>query len=224
MYGPGRRMTSLLAGAFVAGLIGSPHCVAMCGGFAATCGRTPRGAVAWHLGRLTTYAALGTLAALLGRSIPGPPWVSAAVSTVLLVWFAGALAGLLPEPRLSLPGLGDTMNRLIASDAPASRFVFGMANGLLPCGLVYAALALPVALGSAPLGALAMVLFGLGTVPALATLATGLARLLGRGLWPRRLLAAGMLLVGLWSIAMREGWIGAKGPGAGGMHQHETMP
>ena len=61
-------------------------------------------------------------------------------------------------------------------DAPASRYLFGMANGLLPCGLVYAALALPVALGSAPLGALAMVLFGLGTVPALATLAAGLAR------------------------------------------------
>ena len=223
MYGPRSRMISLLAGALLAGLIGSPHCVAMCGGFAATCARTPAGAVAWHLGRLTTYAALGALAALLGRAIPGPPWVSAAVSAVLLVWFAGALAGLLPEPRLSLPGLGDTMNRLIARDAPASRFVFGMANGLLPCGLVYAALALPVALGSAPLGALAMLLFGLGTIPALATLATGLARLLRQGLWPRRLLAAGMLLVGLWSIATREGWIGAA-PGASGMHQHETMP
>jgi len=98
-----------------------------------------------------------------------------------------------------------------------------MANGLLPCGLVYAALALPVALGSAPLGALAMVLFGLGTVPALVALAAGLAGLLRRGLWPRRVLAAGMLVVGLWAIAVREGWIG------GGMtdmttHQHEAMP
>ncbi len=217
-------MTPLLLGALVAGVIGSPHCVAMCGGFAAACARTPGGAIAWHLGRLTTYAGLGALAALFGRALPGPPWVSAAVSAALLVWFAGALAGLLPEPRFALPGVSAAMNRLIATDAPGSRYLFGLANGLLPCGLVYAALALPVALGSAPLGALAMVLFGLGTVPALATLAAGLARLLRRGLWPRRLLAAGMLIVGLWSIAMRAGWIADALPGAGAGHQHGVMP
>ncbi len=215
-------MTSLLAGAFVAGLVGSPHCVAMCGGFAVTCSRTPRGAVAWHLGRLTTYAGLGALAALFGRVLPGPPWVSAVVSAALLTWFAGALAGLVPEPRVTLPGLGDKMQRLLASDRAISRFAFGMANGLLPCGLVYAALALPMALGNAPLGALAMVLFGLGTVPALATLANGLARVLRQGLWPRRLLAAGMLIVGLWSIATRAGWIGDGMHGT--THQHGTSP
>jgi sulfite exporter TauE/SafE len=216
-------VNSLLAGAFLAGLIGSPHCVAMCGGFAAACARTPAGAAAWHLGRLSTYAILGALAALAGHALPGPPWVPALVSVLLLTWFAGALAGLLPEPRLFLPGVGSAMNRLVANDAPASRYLFGMANGLVPCGLVYAALALPVALGSVPLGALAMILFGLGTVPALATLAAGLARLLRQGLWPRRLLAAGMLIVGLWSIAAREGWIGG---GIKGMttHQHEAMP
>ena len=217
-------MTALLAGALVAGLIGSPHCVAMCGGFAATCARTPRGAVAWHLGRLTSYSGLGALAALFGRTLPGPPWVAAAVSAALLVWFAGALAGVLPEPRLSIPGVSSTMSRLLAADAPSSRYLFGLANGLIPCGLVYAALALPVALASAPLGALAMLLFGLGTVPALATLAAGLARVLRNGLWPRRLLAAGMLIVGLWSIAMREGWIGSVMQGPGAMHQHGAMP
>jgi sulfite exporter TauE/SafE len=147
------------------------------------------------------------------------------VSSALLVWFAGALAGLLPEPRIALPGLGGTMTRLLARDGPAPRFLFGMANGLLPCGLVYAALALPVALGSARLGAAAMILFGLGTVPALATLAAGLARALRQGLWPRRVLAAGMLIVGLWSIAMREGWIGNAGmQGAAAGHQHGTVP
>ena len=146
-----------------------------------------------------------------------------AASVVLLIWFAGALAGLLPEPRLVLPGVGGVMTRLVARDRPGSRFLFGMANGLLPCGLVYAALALPVALGSAPLGALAMVLFGLGTIPALATLAAGLARLLRQGLWPRRLLAVGMLLVGLWSIATREGWIGRGMTGMSPHHQ-EARP
>jgi sulfite exporter TauE/SafE len=217
-------MTSLLLGALLAGVIGSPHCIAMCGGFAAACSRTPGGAIAWHLGRLTTYAGLGALAALVGRALPGPPWVSGAVSAALLAWFAGALAGLLPEPRLAVPGVGSTMARLLTRDAPASRYLFGMANGLLPCGLVYAALALPVALGNVPLGALAMVLFGLGTVPALAMLAAGLGRVLRQGLWPRRLLAAGMLIVGLWSIAMREGWLAGGTHAPGDAHQHGAMP
>ena len=217
-------MIMLLSGALLAGLIGSPHCVAMCGGFAAACIRSPRGAVAWHLGRLTTYAVLGALAALFGRLLPGPPWVSAALSALLVVWFAGALAGLVPEPRLILPGLGNTMQRLMMNDAPVSRFTFGLANGLLPCGLVFAALALPVALGSAPLGALAMVLFGLGTVPALAALATGLAQLLRQGLWRRRVLAAGILIVGLWSIATRAGWVGAGTHLAAPPHRHGTSP
>ncbi len=213
-------MIALLVGAFVAGLIGSPHCLAMCGGFAAACSRTPAGAAAWHLGRLTTYAALGALAALFGHALPGPAWATAAVSTALLVWFTGALAGLLPEPRFAMPGLGSTMTRLLPTDAPASRYLFGLANGLLPCGLVYAALALAVALGSAPLGAAAMVLFGLGTVPALAVLAAGFTRLLRRGLWPRRLLATGLLMVGLWSIAAREGWVGGGLSQPDRPHQH----
>jgi hypothetical protein len=68
-----------------------------------------------------------------------------------------------------------------------------------------------------------MVLFGLGTIPALATLAAGLARLLRQGLWPRRLLAVGMLLVGLWSIATREGWIGRGMTGMSPHHQ-EARP
>jgi len=216
---------SLLLGALATGFIGSPHCVAMCGGFATSCARTPATALAWHLGRLTTYACLGAVAALLGRVMPGPPWVSAVVSLALLVWFAGALAGLVPEPRLKLPGLGGAMTRLLSHDTPALRFLFGMANGLLPCGLVYAALALPVALASAPLGALAMVLFGLGTVPALVTLAAGMTRALRRGLWPRRALALAMLLVGVWSIGMRAGWFGgATGSGAGFDHPHEMHP
>jgi sulfite exporter TauE/SafE len=216
---------SLLLGALAAGFVGSPHCVAMCGGFAASCAQRPSGAVAWHAGRLSTYAILGAIAALAGRALPGPAWVPAAVSSLLLVWFAGALAGLLPEPRLAVPGLGGAMQRLLTSDAPGSRFLFGMANGLLPCGLVYAALALPVTLRSAPLGALAMVVFGLGTVPALATLAVGVADALRRGLWPRRALAAGMLVVGLWAIAMRAGWIGgAMQHAPGAEHQHGARP
>ena len=57
--------------------------MAMCGGFAVACGRTPAGAAAWHIGRVTTYAILGALAALVGQALPGPPWLPA-LSVALL--------------------------------------------------------------------------------------------------------------------------------------------
>ncbi len=202
-------MMALLGGALLAGLVGSPHCAGMCGGFAAACSRRPAGALPWHLGRLLTYAALGAVAALAGRALPGPAWVPGAVALVLLVWFAGSLAGLLPEPRLPVPGLAHAGAALAARGGFGWRVLFGMTTGLLPCGLVYAALAVPVSLADPALGALAMLLFGLGTVPALALLAAGLRRLAGSGLAARRAVAALMLGAGLWSLAVRQGVLGA---------------
>ena len=189
--------------AFVSGLAGSMHCVAMCGGFAATAGSRPAGAAAWHLGRLSTYALLGAIAGAVGKVIPGPAWIPAAVATVLLCWFALAIAGVVPEPRIRVPGIGRAGIALANREGLGWRYLFGMTTGLLPCGLVYAALALPVALGHPLAGAAAMVAFGLGTVPALATLSVALQRVLRSGIWARRTVAATIFVVGLWTIAMR---------------------
>lgn len=201
-------MTGLLAGSFLAGLVGSPHCLGMCGPFVLACGRSPAGASAYHAGRLTTYATLGALAGTFGDVLPGPSWIPAAISLLVVAWFAAALAGLVPEPRLSIPGNARAMRWAMGRKGVASRYVLGAANGLLPCGLVYAALGIPLASGNAAVGAFAMVLFGLGTVPALAALTLGARRLLGTGLWLRRALAAGVMLAALWSVGKREGWIG----------------
>jgi hypothetical protein len=73
---------------------------------------------------------------------------------------------------------------------------------------VYAALALPLALGTAIEGALAMLAFGLGTVPALATLSTVVQRVVRRGPWPRRILAALVLASGLWAVWARRPQVG----------------
>jgi sulfite exporter TauE/SafE len=138
------------------------------------------------------------------------------VAVVLLLWFALALAGLVREPRVAIPKLGSLGARLAASGTLGSRYAFGLATGLLPCGLVYAALALPVSLGSAGGGALAMLAFGLGTVPALATLSAVIQRILRRGLWPRRILALLVLASGLWAVAQR-----LPERGSSGVHAHE---
>jgi len=146
---------------------------------------------------------LGALAGAVGQVIPGPAWLPAAVAMVLLCWFALAIAGLVPEPRVRVPGVWKAGIALANREGLGSRFLFGMTTGLLPCGLVYAALALPVALGTPLAGALAMLAFGLGTVPALATLSLALRKVLRSGVWPRRALAAVILASGMWSIAVR---------------------
>lgn len=169
------------------------------------------------MGRLTTYAGLGALAGTFGAILPGPSWVAAAVSSVLLVWFAAALAGLVPEPRFRLPGVSRLAGRVNGRQGVGAGFMLGLATGLLPCGLVYAALAIPMASGSAVAGALSMVAFGLGTVPALVAMSMGARRLLMRDLRARRVLAAGVLLLGLMSVGMRYGV-------QPGDHAHGSMP
>jgi sulfite exporter TauE/SafE len=174
----------------------------------------PAGAAAWHAGRLTTYATLGGIAGAAGQFIPGPSWLPAVVAALLLTWFALAIAGLVPEPRVRIPGIGKAGVALAGREGVGWRYLFGVTTGFLPCGLVYSALALPVALASPAAGALAMLAFGLGTVPALATLSAALQRVLRSGVWPRRALAAVILATGLWSIARREGLVGP------GPHMH----
>lgn len=196
-------MFQVLAAAFAAGLLGSLHCIGMCGGFAASCSRIPGGVTAWHLGRIATYALLGAIAGTVGRFLPGPAWLPAALAALLLVWFALGLAGLVPEPRLPLPGLARAGARAVNSTSPLAQLLFGVVNGFLPCGLVYSALGIPVALAHPVPGALAMVAFGLGTVPALSFAAAGLRRIVLTSLPRRRLVALLVLLSGLWAIWMR---------------------
>jgi len=202
-------MMELIAGAGIAGLIGSVHCIGMCGSFAVACGGTARASFFWHAGRLTTYMILGALAGAFGGSIPGPGWAAGVLSTVLIVYFAAVLAGLVSEPAIRIPGVQRAATHLASRPEAGSRYLFGIVNGLLPCGLVYATLSVPVALGEPTAGAAAMLLFGLGTVPALATVTFGLRRIAFRDLRVRRLLAAGVLVAGLWSIGMRQGVLGS---------------
>lgn len=196
-------MLPTLAGALLAGLAGSPHCVGMCGGLAAAAAPRPPQALAWSLGRLTTYALLGALAGGTAGLLPMPTKLATVLAVSLLLWFAAGLAEL-PLPRLPVPAaLHRAGSALLKRPDLPSRFAFGLVNGLLPCGLVYAALSLPVASGDPLTGALAMVAFGLGTVPALSLAALGLRRLVAGTLWRRRVLAVAVLTVGLVTLASR---------------------
>jgi uncharacterized protein len=193
---------TLFATALLTGLVGGLHCTTMCGGFAlSVMHRSGKmGTVLYTAGRLTTYAALGALGGGFGALLLPLEQVGAVLSAILLIWFAARLAGVVrPLPGLpaALHKVLGPLGKVVGRGGP---FALGGLTALLPCGLVYAALALPVAGASWWQGALMMVTFGLGTAPALTALSLGGARLADWSPGVRRGLAAVMVLAGLWAL------------------------
>lgn len=187
------------------GIVGSPHCVGMCGPFALACTSRPAHVAGWQVGKLLTYVGIGLTAGFAGASIPGPGWIIQGIALVLIFWFAGAMAGLLPEPTLRLPGISRLATRAARENDLVSRIVFGALNGLLPCGLVYAAAGLAIAAGTPLGGAAVMLAFGLGTAPLLTTVAFSARSLLARRPMARRVLALVITIAGVWVVVRRGG-------------------
>ena len=196
--------SGLFLGLFFAGAAGSTmHCVPMCGGFvlgqvadgmarmpaARLCEwrRITNGALLpYHLGRLTTYAALGAVAGLGAGRLP---WVATISAALLLL---GAMLFLMHVARV-LPGLQRApagWSHFVTSAArrAGGGYPLGITLGFLPCGFLYAALATAAASGSALLGATAMLAFGLGTAPAL--IAVGIAGQAAGRRWQRGITVA----------------------------------
>lgn len=170
--------------AFLLGLAGSAHCAGMCGPLALALpgggdprGRLLAGRLLYNLGRTTTYVLLGVVLGLVGRSLVlagVQRWVSIGLGGVLLL---GVFFSRRVVPRLPSTGLTAAVQRRLAplfrSRRLGALYVFGVLNGLLPCGLVYAAGAAAVATGSVSGAVLYMLAFGLGTTPMM--LALGMA-------------------------------------------------
>ncbi len=196
-------MIGLLGGALTAGLIGSPHCVGMCGAFAtASADRLAEGA-AWQVGRLGAYATLGAAAGAAGAALPVSGPVSAGIAAALLLWFSLRLAGVAPALPVKLAFPTRAASALLARRGLVARLGFGALSALLPCGLLWSALAVAAAAGSALAGAAAMGAFWLGTVPLLAGAARGLRLLATARPWARVAIAGAVFGAGLWSIGTR---------------------
>ena len=218
---------------FSTGLVMSlGHCLGMCGpllGAVATVREDRRGTLAripgwllYHAGRVASYAAIGLIAGLLGStasigdSLPLQAGLSAGAG-LLMILLAAGLAGRLPTQRWVESGrlagaAGHLVRRALRSRRPGSDLALGAANGLLPCGPVYAMALGAVAAASPGLGAGAMALYGAGTVPVLLVFGLGAGQL-GPAV-RRRLQGVGAVLVlavGLQLIlraAAAWGWIG----------------
>ena len=169
--------TSLAVTALLMGLVGGPHCIAMCGAACAGIGQAAgarRNEALWafQLGRVIGYAALGGLAA---ASIQGLGWLTIQSAALRPVWtlfhVAALLLGLLLLWRARQPvWLESTARRLwqgaralAAGRGRGAPLVVGALWALLPCGLLYSALLVAAMTGQAIEGAAVMALFAAGT-------------------------------------------------------------
>lgn len=206
----------------VGGLLGSAHCAGMCGGFAMTLGAH---APSWRAnlgrqlvyggGRLFTYVALGAVAGYGGRKLvlAAPvvnlqAWLAVAAG-LLLVWQGLAATGLLRRTRRikgsSLPCMGPSLlGTLLRTRGFVAPLAAGVLTGLLPCGLVYAFLALAVSSGTMGLGMATMLAFGLGTLPMMTALGLGTS-LLGLAARQHVLKAAAWCIVITGALSIARG-------------------
>ncbi len=240
---------------FLGGLLGSAHCVGMCGGFALLIGSGARSTAAnvarqlvYSLGRIFTYSAIGAAVGYAGlRLADDAPEVVHAQS--LLAIAAGGLlivqgliaAGVLSRARLvavvnflrparqtnalavmshhAAGGClaGGSLAAFLRAPGWGSVFLAGMLTGFLPCGLVYAYLALAASAADFVGGLTTMAAFGLGTVPLMVATGSGASlvslatrqRLLGLAAWC-------VVLTGMLSMARGVSFLDLAGSAGGG--------
>ena len=169
--------TSMAFTALFMGLVGGPHCVAMCGaacaGIArASNGRGTRALLTFQASRMAGYALFGAFAA---GSVQGLAWLGTHTAVLRPVWtsfhVAALLLGLVLLVRARQPawidGLGQGIWRrarpLMTRLGPRAPVVLGMGWALMPCGLLYSALLVASLTADALEGAAVMALFAFGT-------------------------------------------------------------
>jgi sulfite exporter TauE/SafE len=170
--------------ALVLGAVSSLHCIGMCGPLAMSLPLGEKnnsrftGALLYNLGRMTTYAALGLVFGLVGRSFAVFGYqqkLSIALGILILISLVipkllNTKNGLVRLNSKMMSSLRSSMSKLLFNGNPGSLYAIGLLNGLLPCSMVYLALAGSIATGDAFRGALFMAVFGAGTIPAMWTI------------------------------------------------------
>ena len=173
---------AILFSALILGLMGSFHCVGMCGPIAIALplhGNTiPQkifGGTLYNLGRTITYGIMGAIFGMLGQGIQMIGFqqkVSVIMGSIMIVsvlfpaLFKNQYS--MEKSWFSMVGkLKKSIGKMFSIRTFSSLFFIGMLNGLLPCGLVYMAIAGAIGTGGVMEGTLYMILFGLGTIPML---------------------------------------------------------
>ena len=208
-----------LTAAFLVGLLGGTHCIGMCGGIVGALSsglsldvqtsrwRLVAAQVAYNTGRISSYTVAGLLLGLFGQQLgetgvlEGFP-VGRIVAGVIMILFGIYLAGWW-HSLLFLEQAGARLwkyieplgRRFIPVRGAGQAYLLGLVWGWLPCGMVYAVLALALASGSASAGGSIMLAFGLGTLPVMITMGLAFNSLKRLVQDPRIRLVAGLLVI-----------------------------
>jgi hypothetical protein len=222
---------------FLVGLLGSLHCAGMCGPLALALPRGEGGAPAFAVGRLVynagrivTYALLGAVVGSLGKAVALAGWQQAFTVTLgaslilsaLLPSFLRVVTSRITVAARAAGVLRRSLSTLLGRSSAGVLFLTGLANGLLPCGFVYAALAAAAALGDTAAAVLFMTGFGVGTVPVMFGISLLGPRMLNvlRGRWgmviPFLTVVLGLLIV-LRGLNLGIPWVSPPLP-------HENAP
>ncbi len=210
--------SSLALTAWLMGLAGGPHCVAMCGAACAGLGqaageRRVQALTAFQLGRVVGYSLLGALAA---ASVQGLGWLTTQSAAIRPLWTLLHLAAMALGVLLMLQArqpvwldqsarrLWAKVRRLNEGCGALAPLLVGVLWALMPCGLLYSALMVAALSGSAFDGALTMALFALGSSVSLWAGPWLWLRLqtLGDGAWGMRLAGLALFAVSAWGLWM----------------------
>lgn len=164
--------------AFIMGLVGSLHCVTMCGPLALAVGNLNKNSIhntriLYNLGRVITYSTLGVIAGLLGMVINISNYQSA-LSVIVGSFFIIIVVLMLLNKRISIIPVTKLIGQLkklfglyLKKRSKISNLFLGIINGFLPCGLVYMAVAASLTQPNLLTSFGFMVFFGFGTFPAM---------------------------------------------------------
>lgn len=211
---------------FIAGVLGSSHCIGMCGPFALAIGTDATSLktnlarqLLYTLGRVFTYSVLGAVAGFGGlylqRTVPALVNMAAILAVVagMFLLYQGLLAARVIRRNTpnatGFPCLaGDFFGSFLKSPSLANVFLAGLFTGMLPCGLVYGFVALAASSGDMFMGALLMAVFGTGTAPIMILTGCGGSLLsLAARKQLFRVAAWCVVLTGLVSIARGIGFV-----------------
>lgn len=200
---------------FFLGLAGSLHCVGMCGPLTliAPVSRQHRMAMladitVYHTSRILVYAIMGAIIGTVGQLFSISQlqiWTAAFFGVLLVLWGLSYYLPLGRDKWLNAVGADRLFvklyNKYLSKTSRKNVAMLGLLNGILPCGLVYSAMAMAYLGGNLWQGALQMVLFGLGTMPLLYAFQLGLGNrsvlsfLKTRGLSPILFLLSGAFVI-----------------------------
>lgn len=181
-------LSSVFEIGFLMGLLGSVHCIGMCGPLMMALPISHRtdfqkivALFLYHAGKILSYSILGILLGLFGSQFPIFGFqrnisIVLGVSMLLYVLYVFVLKPRYIQwwPLSSMYNLiVNNLSELFKSSSIFSFLMIGMLNGLLPCGMIYLALSSSLATQNILHGGLLMAFFGLGTVPALMMVAIG---------------------------------------------------